>query len=729
MRTIDGDDLGITTTISKEEINKEKSTTESKKGTASMSSRSFPLDKIRNIGIIAHIDAGKTTVTERILYFTGRTYKIGETHEGTAVMDWMEQERARGITITSAATTCHWKDIRINIIDTPGHVDFTAEVERSLRVLDGGVVVFDGVAGVEAQSETVWRQADRYQVPRICFVNKMDRIGANFERCVSMIKDRLKAKPLVIQLPMGKEDTFKGVIDVIEMKAWFMSGNHTDKPQEIDIPENERNNLQQYRNSLIENLSEFDDHIMNLYLDGAEISVSDIKAAIRRVTLANKAIPILCGSALKNKGVTLLLDAVDGYLPSPLDMPAVQGIKSSTGEEIVCPVEDDAPFAALAFKVVADPFVGRLVYLRIYSGKVKAGAQVYNSTRSKKERIGRLLIMHANRHEEIEEADAGSIVAAMGLKDTFTGDTLCDVSNQLLLESIKFPTPVISVAIEPKTRADRDKLGEALQKMTEEDPTFKVSYNDETGQTVISGMGELHLEVIVSRLLSEYKVEAQVGQPRVAYKETITTPVKAEGKFIRQSGGHGQYGHVRIEMEPLDCGGGFQFADTIKGGVLSRAYIAAAEQGIREAIETGGVAGYPVVDVKVSLYDGSYHEVDSSEMAFKMAGSMAFKDGVRKGKPIILEPVMKLEVVTPGQFLGDIIGDVSSRRGNVDNIETFGDTMTIRCHVPLAEVFGYTTSLRSMTQGRATHSMEFYRYQEMPAQLASELKSKLAGES
>lgn len=729
MHTIDGDDLGITTTLSKEEINKEQSATETRKGTTSMSSRSFPLDKIRNIGIIAHIDAGKTTVTERILYFTGRTYKIGETHEGTAVMDWMEQERARGITITSAATTCHWKDIRINIIDTPGHVDFTAEVERSLRVLDGGVVVFDGVAGVEAQSETVWRQADRYHVPRVCFVNKMDRIGANFERCVSMIKDRLKAKPLVIQLPMGKEDTFKGVIDVIEMKAWFMSGNPDDKPQEIDIPENEKSNMEMYRNLLIESLSEFDDQVMNLYLDGAEITSPDIKAAIRRVTLANKAIPVLCGSALKNKGVTLLLDAVAAYLPSPLDMPAVQGTKPSTGEQVVCPVDDSASFSALAFKVVADPFVGRLVYLRIYSGKVKAGAQVYNSTRSKKERIGRLLIMHANRHEEIEDADTGSIVAAMGLKDTFTGDTLCDMSNQVLLESIKFPTPVISVAIEPKTRADRDKLGEALQKMTEEDPTFKVNYNEETGQTVISGMGELHLEVIVSRLLSEYKVEAQVGQPRVAYKETITAPVKAEGKFVRQSGGHGQYGHVRIEMEPVERGSGFQFVDSIKGGVLSRSFIQAAEEGIREAIETGGVAGYPVVDVKVNLYDGSYHEVDSSEMAFKMAGSMAFKDGVRKGKPIILEPLMKLEVVTPGQFLGDIIGDISSRRGNVENIETFGDTMTIRCHVPLAEVFGYTTSLRSMTQGRATHSMEFYRYQEMPAQLASELKSKLAGES
>ncbi|MDD4873613.1 MAG: elongation factor G [Dehalococcoidales bacterium] len=694
-----------------------------------MSPRSFPLDKIRNIGIIAHIDAGKTTVTERILYFTGKTYKLGEVHEGTAVMDWMEQERQRGITITSAATTCHWKYIRINIIDTPGHVDFTAEVERSLRVLDGGVVVFDGVAGVEAQSETVWRQADRYHVPRICFINKMDRVGANFERCISMIKDRLRAKPLVLQLPIGKEDTFKGIIDLIGMRGWLFSGKADDPAQEIDIPENEEARCEEYRHQLIEGLSEFDDQIMNIYLEGRDISASDFKAAIRRVALANKAIPIFCGSALKNKGVPLLLDAIGDYLPSPADTPPLKGINNVTGFDVLCPTSDDAPFVALAFKVVSDPFVGRLVYLRIYSGKVKTGAQVYNSTRMGKERIGRLLIMHANRHEEIDEADAGSIVAAMGLKDTFTGDTLCETAKQVVLEAIKFPTPVISVAIEPKTRADRDKLGEALQKMTEEDPTFKVNYNEETGQTVISGMGELHLEVIVSRLMSEYKVEAQVGQPRVAYKETITSAVKGEGKFIRQSGGHGQYGHVRIELEPLDCGGGFQFEDKIKGGVLSKSYIQAAEEGIREAVENGGVAGYPVVDVKVTLYDGSYHEVDSSEMAFKMAGSMAFKDGVRKAKPIILEPLMKLEVVTPGQFLGDIIGDISSRRGNIDSIETFGDTMTIHCHVPLAAVFGYATSLRSMTQGRATHSMEFYRYQEMPAQLASELKSKLAGES
>jgi elongation factor G len=726
----DGDDLGIATTVTNNEIiNREQTISGQKKGITSMSSRSFPLDKIRNIGIIAHIDAGKTTVTERILYFTGKTYKIGETHEGTAVMDWMEQERARGITITSAATTCHWKDIRINIIDTPGHVDFTAEVERSLRVLDGGVVVFDGVAGVEAQSETVWRQADKYRVPRICFINKMDRVGANFERCVSMIKDRLRAKPLVIQVPMGKEDTFKGVMDVIEMKAWFMSGNPDDEPQEMPIPDNEKARMDNYRHQLMEGLSEFDDNIMNMYLEGVEASASDIRTAIRKVSLGNKAIPVLCGSALKNKGVPFLLDAIAAYLPSPLDTPPVRGSNPATGDEVVCAVDDDAIFSALAFKVVADPFVGRLVYLRIYSGKVKAGAQVFNTTRKGRERIGRLLLMHANKHEEIDEADAGSIVAAMGLKDTFTGDTLCEIDRQVLLESIKFPTPVISVAIEPKTRADRDKLGEALQKMTEEDPTFKVKFDDETGQTVISGMGELHLEVIVSRLMSEYKVDAQVGQPRVAYKETITAPVKAEGKFVRQSGGHGQYGHVRIEVEPLETGAGFQFVDTIKGGVLSRSFIQAAEAGIREAVETGGVAGYPVVDVKVNLYDGSYHEVDSSEMAFKMAGSMAFKDAIRKGKPIVLEPIMKLEVVTPGQFLGDIIGDISSRRGNIENIETYGDTTNIHCHVPLSEVFGYTTGLRSMTQGRATHSMEFYRYQEMPAQLASELKSKLAGES
>lgn len=682
-------------------------------------SRSFPLEKIRNIGIIAHIDAGKTTVTERILYHTGRTYKIGQVDEGTTVMDWMEQERQRGITITSAATTCHWKEHRINIIDTPGHVDFTAEVERSLRVLDGGVVVFDAVAGVEAQSETVWRQADRYGVPRICFINKMDRVGANFERCLAMIEERLDAKALAVQLPLFNGDSFDGVIDIIEMKALLMDGEPDSEPQEAPIPQSETMKCKEFHRALIERLSEFDDQIMTAYLDG-NVSAADIKAALRRVTLANKGIPVLCGTALRNKGTKLLLDAIIDYLPSPLDMPPVKAIDVKTGNTITLPASDDAQFAALAFKVVADPFVGRLVYLRVYSGKIGAGDQVYNSTRDKKERIGRIQLMHANHYEDIEEADTGSIVATLSLKNTFTGDTLCPAASPVILESIKFPEPVLSVAIEPQSRADRDKLGEALQKMVEEDPTFKVNYNEETGQTIISGMGELHLDVIVSRLMSEYKTSAKVGKPRVAYKETITIPAEAEGKFVRQTGGHGQFGHVFIKMEPLERGSGFEFVNAIRGGALPKPFIQATEEGIKEALETGGKAGYPVVDVRVTLTDGSYHEVDSSELAFKMAGSMAFKNGFARACPVILEPMMRLEVVTPGQFLGDIIGDLSARRGHVEAIETRGDTMTIRCVVPLARTFGYTTSLRSLTQGRATHSMEFLRYQEVSAELAEQ---------
>ncbi len=689
--------------------------------------RSFPLDHIRNIGIIAHIDAGKTTITERVLYYTGKTYKIGEVHEGTAVMDWMEQERQRGITITAAATTCHWKEHRINIIDTPGHVDFTAEVERSLRVLDGGVVVFDAVAGVEAQSETVWRQADRYGVPRICFINKMDRVGANLDRCISMIEERLRAKPILVQLPVGKEESFCGVIDLIEKKAWVYDGKIDSKPQEIEIPDEDKEKVEKYRQALIEKLAEEDDHILSTYLEGGDVTTDDIKTALRKVTLINKGIPVLCGSALKNKGIRLLLDAVVDYLPSPLDMPPVTAVSVKTDEKVTRLASDEAPFAALAFKVVADPFVGRLVYLRIYSGKVKAGAQVFNSTRSKRERIGRLMLMHANRYEEVSEADTGAIIAAMGLKETFTGDTLSEATQQVILESIRFPQPVLSVAIEPKTRADRDKMGEALQKLTEEDPTFKVAYNEETGQTIISGMGELHVEVIISRLLGEYKVLAKVGNPRVAYKETITASVKAEGRFVRQSGGRGQYGHVCIEVEPMERGGGFKFVNKIKGGILSKPFILAAENGIKEAMETGGTAGYQVIDVQVTLYDGSYHEVDSSELAFKMAGSIAFKKGISKAHPVILEPVMKLEVITPGQFLGDVVGDISSRRGHIDLIETRGETSTIRCKLPLAETFGYTTTLRSMTQGRATHSMEFYQYQELPAGLAKELRDKATG--
>jgi elongation factor G len=697
---------------------------EKSKSKANKVSRSFPLDRIRNIGIIAHIDAGKTTVTERILFYTGRTYKMGDVDAGTTVMDWMEQERQRGITITSAATTCHWKDYRVNIIDTPGHVDFTAEVERSLRVLDGGVVVFDAVSGVEAQSETVWRQANRYGVPRICFINKMDRMGANFERCLTMIEERLNAKPLPVQLPLGSEDSFRGVIDLIEEKAWIFNGQIDSVPQEIAIPQSEQASTTGFRQSLIEKLAEEDDQILTSYLDNKHISAADIKAALRRITLANKGIPVLCGSALKNKGVRLLIDAIIDYLPSPLDMPPVRAIEIRSGNEVTRLTSDEAPFAALAFKVVADPFVGRLVYLRVYSGRIKAGAQVFNSARSQRERIGRLLFMHANRHEEVPEADTGAIVATMGLKETFTGDTLCESTQQVILEAIRFPEPVLSVAIEPKTIADRDRMGEALQKLAEEDPTFKVAYNEETGQTVISGMGELHVEVIVSRLLSEYKVAAKVGRPRVAYKETITLPVKSEGRFVRQSGGRGQYGHIMIELEPLQRGNGFQFVDRIKGGVLSRPFILAAEAGIKEAIETGGNTGFPIVDIKATLYDGSYHEVDSSEVAFKMAGSMALKDGVKRAHPIILEPVMKLEVVTPEQFLGDIIGDLASRRGHIQSIGGSGGTSTIHCLIPLAETFGYATIVRSLTQGRATHSMEFYRYQAVPPDLADEIRAK-----
>jgi len=688
---------------------------------------SFPLDQVRNIGIIAHIDAGKTTLTERILYYTGRTYKIGEVDEGTAVMDWMEQERQRGITITAAATTCYWRDHRINIIDTPGHVDFTAEVERSLRVLDGGVVVFDAVAGVEAQSEAVWRQADRYHVPRICFINKMDRIGADFNRSLSMIETRLGAKPLPIQLPLGSEASYEGIIDLVENRAWSFDGSPDSEPLEVAIPESEQAMCTKFRQGLIEKLAEYDDQIMVAYLGGASITPAELRLVLRRVTLANKGVPILCGSALKNKGVRPLLDAIVNYLPSPLDMPPVRAIDTRLGVEVTCPARADAPFSALAFKVVSDPFVGRLVYFRVYSGRVKAGAQIFNSTRGKRERIGRLLLMHANRREEVVEADTGAIVATLGLKNTFTGDTLCHSSRPLLLESIRFPEPVLSVAIEPRTKADQDSMGEALRRLTEEDPTFKVDYNQETGQTVISGMGELHLETIVSRLLSEFRVGAKVGKPQVAYKVTITIPVRSEGKFIRQTGGRGQYGHVCLELEPVERGNGFHFVDRVKGGVIPRQYLPAIEIGIKEAMETGVLPGYPLVDIKVTLYDGSYHEVDSSEIAFKMAASMALKEGVAKAKPVFLEPIMKIDIVTPGEFLGDIIDDLTSRRGHINSIETEGEMLAICSLMPLAETFGYATSLRSLTQGRATHSMEFHRYQELPAELADQLKDKAIG--
>ncbi len=686
--------------------------------------RSFPLEDIRNIAFIAHIDAGKTTTTERILFYSGRTYKMGNVDEGTTVMDFMDQERERGITIKAAATTCYWQNHRINIIDTPGHVDFTAEVERSLRVLDGGVVVFDAVSGVEAQSETVWRQADRYHVSRICFINKMDRVGANFHRTISMIEERLRAKPLPIQLPLGSEASFEGIIDLLENKAWHFDGEPGSEPVEVAIPESELAQCTEFRQALIEKLAEIDDQILTAYLESSSISAAELRQALRRVTLANKGVPILCGSMLRNKGIQPLLDAIIDYLPSPLDKPPVRAINAKDGTEAIRPASDEAPFTALAFKVVSDPFVGRLVYLRVYSGKVEAGAQVYNSTRSQRERIGRLLLMHANHREEISEADTGAIVATLGLKNTFTGDTLCDMSQPVNLESIRFPQPVISIAIEPKTKADQDKMGEALQKLTEEDPTFKVIYNQETGQTVISGMGELHLEVIVRRLLSEFRVEAKVGRPRVAYKETITKPVRAEGRFIRQSGGHGQYGHVLLEIEPGQPGSGLQFVNRIRGTAIPRQFIPAVEMGIKEAMESGVLAGYPLVDIKAALYDGSYHEVDSSELAFKVAASMALKDGVAKAHPIILEPIMKLEVVSPEQFLGDIIGDLNSRRARIESIETYGDMSTIHVLVPLAETFGYATSLRSETQGRATHSMEFYSYQELPAELVDRITEK-----
>jgi elongation factor G len=689
--------------------------------------RRFPLDRVRNIGIIAHIDAGKTTITERILYYTGRTYKIGEVDAGTAVMDWMEQERQRGITITAAATTSYWRDHCINIIDTPGHVDFIAEVERSLRVLDGGVVVFDAVAGVEAQSEVVWRQADRYHVPRICFINKMDRIGADFNRSLSMIETRLGAKPLPIQLPLGSEASYGGIIDLVENKAWSFNGKPDSEPLEVAIPESEQTMCTKFRQGLIEKLAEYDDQIMEAYLGGGGITPAELKLALRRVTLSNKGVPILCGSALKNKGVRSLLDAIVNYLPSPLDKPPIRAIDTRLGVEVPCPARADAPFSALAFKVVSDPFMGRLVYFRVYSGRVKAGAQVFNSTRGKRERIGRILLMHANRREEVVEADTAAIVATLGLKNTFTGDTLCHSSQPLLLESIRFPEPVLSVAIEPKTKADQDSMGEALRKLTEEDPTFKVDYNRETGQVVISGMGELHLETIVSRLLSEFRVGAKVGKPQVAYKETITVLVRSENKFIRQTGGRGQYGHVCLELEPVECGNGFHFIDRVKGGAIPKQYIPSIEIGIREAMETGVIPGYPLVDIKVTLYDGSYHEVDSSDIAFKMAASMALKDGVVKAKPVFLEPIMKIDIVTPGGFLGDIIDDLTSRRGHINSIETEGEMLSICSLIPLAETFGYATSLRSLTQGRATHSMEFHRYQELPAELADELKDKAIG--
>jgi elongation factor G len=689
--------------------------------------RSFALDHVRNIGIIAHIDAGKTTTTERILFYTGRTYKVGEVHEGTAVMDWMVQERERGITITSAATTCHWNNMRINIIDTPGHVDFTAEVERSLRVLDGGVVVLDAVAGVEAQSETVWRQADKYGVPRICFINKMDRVGADFERTIGMIEERLKAKTVKIQLPIGKEGLFNGVVDLVIKKAWAFPDEVTEDPAEIEIPQDLKEMVDQARHDMIERLAENDDQLMLKYVDDHGISEEDIKAAIRRLTIANRIVPIVCGSALRNKGIQLVLDAVVDYLPSPLDKPPLKVLNTETGEEVTRPASDDAPFTALAFKVVSDPFVGRLVYFRVYSGSIKVGAQMYNASRQNRERLGRLLLMHANKREEIDEVDTGCIAATLGLKNTFTGDTLCAAGQAVLLEDIKFPEPVISQAVEPKSKADQDKLGDAMGKLAEEDPTFKIRTNEETGQTIISGMGELHLEVLIDRMMREFGVQVRVGNPQVAYKETITIPVEAEGRFIRQTGGHGQYGHCWLKIEPGERNSGFIFVNAVRGGDISRQYVPAIEAGVREALDTGGVSGYPLVDIKVSVFDGSEHDVDSSEMAFKMAGSIALKEGVSKAKPVILEPIMRLECVTPSSFMGEVIGDLNSRRGQIQGIETHGEACVIHCFMPLAESFGYATTLRSLTQGRATSSMEFQHYSEVPASIREEMLAKSKG--
>ncbi len=692
--------------------------------------RPVPLHLYRNIGIIAHIDAGKTTTTERVLYYTGRTYKIGEVHDGTATMDFMPQERERGITIAAAATTAQWKGYRVNIIDTPGHVDFTAEVERSLRVLDGGVVVFDAVAGVEPQSETVWRQADKYRVPRICFVNKMDRMGANFERTVEMIEDRLGAKPVPVQLPIGTEDQFRGLIDLMNNDAVIYKDDLGREQEIIEIPAEMADQAAQARAEMVEAIAETDDELMLLYLEGEEISVEELKRALRKATVANQLVPVLCGAALKNKGIQRMLDAVVDYLPSPLDVPPVQGVlpgqtHDGEGVELLTRhTSDDEPFAALVFKIVADPFVGKLAYFRVYSGKAEAGSYVLNSTKGQKERIGRLLQMHANHREEIKEVFAGDIAAMVGPKQTFTGDTICDPDHPIILETIKFPEPVIHVSIEPKTRADQDKMSIALAKLAEEDPTFQLRTDPETGQTIIGGMGELHLEVIVDRMMREYKVQANVGRPQVAYRESITQPADIDSKFVRQTGGRGQYGHVKVRFEPLPQGTGFEFVNAIVGGVVPREYVPAVERGIKEAMDTGVVAGYPVVDIKATLYDGSYHEVDSSEMAFKIAASMALKDGVRKGRPQILEPIMKVEVVVPEEFMGTVLGDLNSRRGRVEGIEPRGNAQAIKADVPLANMFGYATDLRSMTSGRANYSMEFDHYEALPTSLAEEVVAK-----
>ncbi|MGH2654182.1 MAG: elongation factor G [Actinomycetota bacterium] len=691
--------------------------------------REYPLSRTRNIGIMAHIDAGKTTTTERILYYTGKTYKLGEVHEGTAQMDWMVQEQERGITITSAATTCHWKDHWINIIDTPGHVDFTVEVERSLRVLDGAVALFDAVAGVEPQTETVWRQADRYQVPRMCFVNKMDRVGADFDRTVRMIEDRLHATPLVIQLPWGTEDKHVGVIDLIEMKGRRWRTEMGEEWENAEVPQELRAVAEEWRHRLFEKLADHDETLMEKFVEGHEPDARELKRAVRRATLAVEGTPVLCGSAFKNKGVQPLLDAIVDYLPSPLDVPPIDGHLPGAREGATRKAADDEPFAALAFKIMSDPYVGRLTYFRVYSGTLRAGAHVLNSTKDRKERVGRILQMHANHREDKQAVFAGDIVAGVGLKHTTTGDTLCDPSEPIVLESMSFPAPVISVAIEPKTKADQEKLSQALGRLADEDPTFLVRNDEETGQTIISGMGELHLEVLVDRLTREWAVQANVGKPQVAYRETIRKPVeKVQGRYVKQSGGRGQYGHVVISLEPTGPGGGYEFVNKITGGDVPREYIPSVDQGIQEALESGVVAGYPMVDVRATLTDGSYHEVDSSEIAFKIAGQMALRQAARRADPALLEPVMQIEVVTPEDYMGDVISDLSARRGKIERMDQRGQNQAIRAQVPLAEMFGYATDLRSRTQGRATYTMQFHSYQEVPAQISQEIVARVRGE-
>ena len=689
--------------------------------------RKFPLEKTRNIGIMAHIDAGKTTTTERILFYTGRVHKIGEVHDGAATMDWMVQEQERGITITSAATTCQWDEHRINIIDTPGHVDFTVEVERSLRVLDGSVAVFCAKGGVEPQSETVWRQADKYSVPRMAYVNKMDILGADFFRVVDMMKSRLGAHPVPLQLPIGYEDTFKGFVDLIDMKAVIYTDDLGKTSEASEIPEDMQEQAEEYRQALLDAVAENDDELMMKYLEGEELTKEEIKAGIRKATIACKMTPVFCGSSYKNKGVQPLLDGVVDYMPSPLDIPAIKGVDPDTGEEDERAASDELPFSALAFKIMADPFVGRLSFFRVYSGTLASGSYVFNSTKGKKERIGRILQMHANRREEIEIAYTGDIAAAVGLKDTTTGDTLCDEKASIILETMVFPEPVISVAVEPKTKADQEKMGIALSRLAEEDPTFRTFTDAETGQTIISGMGELHLEIIVDRMLREFRVDCSVGKPQVAYRETIRKSVEAEGKFVRQSGGRGQYGHCWLKLDPQEPGAGFTFVNKIVGGVVPREYIQPIENGIKEAMENGVIAGYPMVDIQVTVFDGSYHDVDSSEMAFKIAGSMGFKAGAAKAQPALLEPYMKVEVIVPEDYMGDVIGDLNSRRGRIEGMEARNGAQSIRAFVPLAEMFGYATDLRSKTQGRGNYSMEFDHYEDVPKNIAEAIVAKVRG--